>query len=157
MKSLFLLSGEEKNIYSKTKINHKTGEGGRNDSRYYAECREKMNCTSWVRHSGTRGYFPGARLLISKSTGLDDPCWSNGVHEDACINNASTVGVLAGGPRVTLCAPGCLALSSLWVTCRGQTATAGSPGFSRNANVIKTMVRRRHREHSREHTSTPFS
>lgn len=68
--------------YSKTKINHKTGEGGRNDSRYYAECREnelhKLGET--LRH---KGLFPGARLLISKSTGLDDPCWSKGVHGDA--------------------------------------------------------------------------
>lgn len=31
---------------------------------------EKMDCTSWVRHSGTKGLFPGARFLISKSTGL---------------------------------------------------------------------------------------
>lgn len=72
----------ERKKYSKTKINHKTGEGGRNDSRYYAECREnelhKLGET--LRH---KGLFPGARLLISKSTGLDDPCWSKGVHGDA--------------------------------------------------------------------------
>lgn len=30
-----------------------------------------------------QGLFPGARLLISKSTGLDDPCWSKGVRGDA--------------------------------------------------------------------------
>lgn len=82
LKSLFLLSGRGKKKYSKTKIKHITGEGGKKDSRYYAECRkdELHELGETLRH---RGLFPGARLLISKGTGLEDPCWSRGVHGDA--------------------------------------------------------------------------
>lgn len=111
--------------YSKTKINHKTGEGGRKRLQILRWMQRKMNCTSWVRHSGTRGLFPGARLLISKSTGLDDLCWSKGVHEmpaAKCLNCS----ILAGCPRVALCAPRCLVLSSLWITYKKK----GHSGFT---------------------------
>lgn len=84
MKSLFLLWGKGEEKYSKIKTQNRRGRGKEKkttpDIRF--ECREdelhKLGET--LRH---RGLFPGARLLISKSTGLVDPCWSRGVHGDA--------------------------------------------------------------------------
>lgn len=45
----------------KTKIKHKTGRGGRNDSRYYVECRENElhELGETLRH---KGLIPGARF-----------------------------------------------------------------------------------------------
>lgn len=81
--SLYFCYREEEKILE-TKIKHKTGEGGKKRLQILCWMQKKMNCTSWVRHSGTKGLFPGARLLISKSTGLEDPCWSKGgVHGGA--------------------------------------------------------------------------
>lgn len=119
--SLYFCYRERKKIYILENKNKSQNRRGRKKRlqilRWMQRKNELHELGETLRHEGL---FPGARLLISKSTGLDDPRWSNGVHEDACINNASTVGVLAGGPRVTLCAPGCLVLSSLWVACRGR-------------------------------------
>lgn len=54
---VFIFAIGERKKYSKTKIKHKTGEGGRKRLQILTLNAEKMNCTSWVRHSGTRGYF----------------------------------------------------------------------------------------------------
>lgn len=81
---IFAIGDRKKKILENKNKNTKNRRGRekKNDSRYYAECREdelhKLGET--LRH---RGLFPGARLLISKSTGLEDPCWSRGVHGDA--------------------------------------------------------------------------
>lgn len=81
---IFAIGERKKKKYLKTKIKHKKQEReGRNDSRYYAERREDElhELGETLRH---RGLFPGARLLISKSTGLEDPRWSRGVHGETC-------------------------------------------------------------------------
>lgn len=50
---------------------------------------ERLQILRWMQKRWTarvgwdtpaQGLFPGARLLISKGTGLEDPCWSRGVH-----------------------------------------------------------------------------
>lgn len=126
--SLYFCYQERKKILeNKNKSQNRRGRK-KNDSRYYAECREnelhKLGET--LRH---KGLFPGARLLISKSTGLDDLCWSKGVHEmpaAKCLNSS----ISAGCPRMTLCAPCCLVLSSLWITYKGKKKKKGHSGFT---------------------------
>lgn len=75
---IFAMGEREKKILeNKKKTQKQEREGGKKDSRYYAECREDElhKLSETLRHGGL---FPGARLLISKSTGLEDPCWSRG-------------------------------------------------------------------------------
>lgn len=77
----FCYRGEEKILENKNKTQNRRGREETTPD-INAECREdelhKLGET--LRH---KGLFPGARLLISKSTGLEDPCWSRGVHGDA--------------------------------------------------------------------------
>lgn len=74
--------GGGKVLKNKNTKQERKGEGKKTTPDIRFECREdelhKLGET--LRH---RGLFPGARLLISKSTGLVDPCWSRGVHGDA--------------------------------------------------------------------------
>lgn len=126
--------GKKKILENKNKSQNRRGRKKRLQIlRWMQRKNELHELGETLRH---KGLFPGARLLISKSTGLDDPCWSKGVHEDASQRQCLNSGILAGGPMVTLCASSCLALSSLWITYR-ETATVGSPRFSWNVNITK--------------------
>lgn len=77
----FCYRGEEKILENKNKTQNRRGrEETTPDITLNAEEDELHELGETLRH---KGLFPGARLLISKSTGLEDQCWSRGVHGDA--------------------------------------------------------------------------
>lgn len=54
---IFAIGERKKKKYSRTKIKHKNRRGREETTPDITLNAEKMNCTSWVRHSGTGGYF----------------------------------------------------------------------------------------------------